>query len=89
VLLSDVELGLGGADGLVEVIVIEGRVKDLVTVLDQVGRLHAAGDRVPAVEEEDFHGSEPRSGTACSGAYPSGTTLGAREPSPGRRSYFL
>jgi hypothetical protein len=56
VLLSDVELGLGGADGLVEVIVIEGRVEDLVTVLDQVGRLHAAGDRMPAVEEQELHG---------------------------------
>ena len=32
------------------------RVDDLVAVVLQVGRLHAAGDRVPAVEEEDFHG---------------------------------
>ena len=33
----------------------QGRVDDLVAVLLQVGRLDAAGDRVPAVEEEDLH----------------------------------
>ena len=50
-----VELGLGDADGLGEVVVGQRRVDDLVAVVLQVGRLHAARDRVPAVEEEDLH----------------------------------
>jgi hypothetical protein len=50
-----VELGLDDADGRLEVVVGQGRVDDLVAVLSQEGRLDAAGNRVPAVEEEDFH----------------------------------
>ena len=50
-----VELGLGDLDGLGEVLVGQLRVDDLVAVLGQEGRLDAAWDRLPAVEEEDFH----------------------------------
>ena len=50
-----VELGLGDLDGLGEVFVGQCRVDDLVAVLRQEGRLDAARDRLPAVEEEDFH----------------------------------
>jgi hypothetical protein len=50
-----VAFGLGGADGLVEVVVIEGRVDDLVAMIGEVGRLDAARNRMPAVEEEDSH----------------------------------
>lgn len=51
-----VELSLGSAKSNVEVIVIKGGVDDLVAVILQVGRFDATGDRVPAVEEEDFYG---------------------------------
>jgi hypothetical protein len=51
-----VVLGLGDSDSLIEVLVGEGRVEDLVAMLDQIGRLEAAGDLLPAVEEEDLHG---------------------------------
>src|SRR5262249_46650327 len=39
-----------------EVFVGEGRVENFVAMLVQVGRLDATRDRLPAVEEEDFHG---------------------------------
>ena len=32
------------------------RVVDFVAMLGQERRIHAAGNRLPAVEEEDFHG---------------------------------
>ena len=51
-----VELGLGDADGRIEIVVGQGRVQDLVAVVLEVGRLHAARCRLPAVEEEDSHG---------------------------------
>jgi hypothetical protein len=57
-----VAFGLGGADGLVEVVVIEGRVDDLVAVIGEVGRLDTSRNRMPAVEEEDLHRN---SGIAC------------------------
>ena len=41
--LVPVELGLGGAHRLGEVVVIQGGVDDLVAVLRQVRRLDAAG----------------------------------------------
>ena len=47
-----VELGLGRGKCGVEV-VVESRVDDLVAVIFQVGRLDAAWNRVPAVEEQD------------------------------------
>ena len=50
-----VELGLGDADGGVEVVVRQGRVQDLMAVVLQVGRLHAAWGRLPAVEEKNSH----------------------------------
>jgi len=52
-----VELGLSDADSFVEVIVGQGRVQDLVTVVLQVGGLQATGSGRPAVEEEDLHGN--------------------------------
>jgi hypothetical protein len=48
------ELDLGDLGGLPEVVVGQFRVDDLVAVLGQEGRLDAAWDRVPAVQEEDF-----------------------------------
>jgi hypothetical protein len=53
-----IECSLGGRKSGGEVIVIEGRVDDFVAVLGEVRRLDAAWDRVPPVEEEDFHGVE-------------------------------
>jgi hypothetical protein len=50
-----VELLLGDLDGLEEVVVRQLRVDDLVAVLGQEGRLDASWDRVPAVQEVDFH----------------------------------
>jgi len=47
---------LSSADGSVEVIVVESRIDDCVAVLLQAGRFNAAGNGVPAVEEQDFHG---------------------------------
>ena len=52
-----VELGLGDADGGIEIVVGQGRVQDFVAVVLEVGRLDAARCRLPAVEEEDFHGA--------------------------------
>jgi len=52
-----VVLGLGDAQGTLEVFVGQLRVDDLMTVLDKEGRLHAARDGLPAVKEEDFHGA--------------------------------
>jgi hypothetical protein len=49
------ELGLGGLEGFLEVLVVEIGIDDLVAVVLQVGRFDAAWDRVPAVKEEDFH----------------------------------
>jgi hypothetical protein len=51
-----VELGLGDPDGLGEDLVRQPRVDDLVAVLGQEGRFDAAGNGLPAVEEEDYHG---------------------------------
>ena len=50
-----VELGLGDSDGLGEILVRQLRIDDLVAVVFQEGRLDAAWNRLPAVEEEDFH----------------------------------
>ena len=50
-----VVLGLSGADGGSEVVVIEGGVDDVVPMALEVARLHAARNRTPAVQEEDFH----------------------------------
>lgn len=40
----------------IEIVVIERRVEDIVTVVLQVGQFDTASDRFPAVEEEDSHG---------------------------------
>jgi hypothetical protein len=50
-----IELGLGDPDRLIEVIVGQGRVQNVVTVVLEAGRLDAARGQLPAVEEEDFH----------------------------------
>jgi hypothetical protein len=50
-----VELGLGRGENGAEVVIIKGRIDDLVAVILQVARLDAARVRVPAVEEQDFH----------------------------------
>ena len=50
-----VELVLGDPDGQDEVFIRQLRVDDLVAVLGEDGRFDAARDRLPAVEEEDFH----------------------------------
>ena len=55
--LVPVELGLGDADGSIEIVVGQGRVQDFVAVVLEIGRLDAARCRLPAVEEEDFHGA--------------------------------
>ena len=52
-----VELGLGNADGGIEIVVGRGRVQDFVAVILEIGRLDAARGGLPAVEEKDFHGS--------------------------------
>ena len=52
-----VELGLGDADGSIEIVVGQGRVQDFVAVVLEIGRFHAAWCRLPAVEEEDGHGA--------------------------------
>ena len=62
-----VELGLGGRQSGVEVAVIEGRVYDLVAVLNEVGRFDPTGDRMPAVEEEDGG-----NGSSCYRSTPAG-----------------
>jgi hypothetical protein len=51
-----IELSLGDADGFIEIVVGQRWVDDFVAVFSQVSRLHAARNRGPAVEEEDFHG---------------------------------
>ncbi len=50
-----IEFSLGGFEGSGEVIAIQGWVDDLVAVVLQLGRFDATWDRVPAVEEENFH----------------------------------
>jgi hypothetical protein len=52
-----VELSLGNADSGIEIVVGQGWDQDFVAVVLQVGRLYAAGCRVPAVEEKDLHGA--------------------------------
>jgi len=49
-------LGLGDSHCFVEVVVRELGIDDGVAVLGKVGRLHAAGDGLPTVQEEDGHG---------------------------------
>ncbi len=47
--------GLSGADGQIEVVIVQCRVDDFVASVFQVGRFDAADDAVPAVEEKDSH----------------------------------
>ena len=51
-----VELSLGDADSLGEVLVGQLRVEDFVAVVRQEGGLHAVWDGLPAEKEEDSHG---------------------------------
>ena len=50
-----VVLGLGDANGLIEVIVGQCWIDDLVAVLFEVGRLFATRHRGPAVKKQDAH----------------------------------
>ena len=50
-----VELGLGNGNGLIEVVIGQGRIQDRVAVLTEIGRLDAAFCRTKAVEVEDEH----------------------------------
>ena len=50
-----IELGLGDPDRLGHVLIGQRRVDDLVSVVVQEGRFHAADCRVPAVKEENLH----------------------------------
>ena len=44
-----------------EIIIIKLGIDNFVAVIFQIRWLHATGNRVPAVEEEDFHGCPSRS----------------------------
>ena len=50
-----VELGLGGRNSSAKIIVIQYRIDDFMSVVLEVARLDATGNRMPAVEEKDFH----------------------------------
>lgn len=50
-----VVFGLGDADGRIKIFMRQRRVDDLLCVILQVRRFHAARHRLPTVEEEDFH----------------------------------
>ena len=50
-----VEFGLGETDGGIEVVVRQRRIDDFMTVLDEVRRLHAAWNGMPAVEKKNLH----------------------------------
>jgi len=54
-----VEVGLGDPDGGIEIVFGKYRIEDFVAVVIQVGQLQAARCRLPAVEEEEFHGALP------------------------------
>jgi len=47
--------------GEFEILVTEGWIDDFVASVFQEGRLDAAWNAVPAVEEQNLHGSEPQS----------------------------
>jgi hypothetical protein len=46
---------LGDLDRFVEILVTQLRIDDLMAVLRQIGRLDVARDRLPAVQEENYH----------------------------------
>jgi hypothetical protein len=50
-----VEGYLGRLECQLEVVVVQGRLMNIVAVRSQVGRLHTPDTRVPAVEVEDSH----------------------------------
>lgn len=50
-----VEFGLGECQSGVEVTVIKDWIGDLVAVIIEIGQLDSPRNRVPTVEEEDFH----------------------------------
>src|SRR5262249_9474936 len=51
------ELGLGDADCCSEIVIRQRGIDDFVTVFSEVRRFDAPGNRSPAVDEEDCHGS--------------------------------
>mgnify|MGYP006992695235 CR=1 FL=1 len=50
-----IEFGLGRPDSGIEIVVIKGRIEDIVASLFQETGLHSAGDTFPAVEKQDLH----------------------------------
>ena len=50
-----IEFGLGRLDSGIEIVVIKGRIEDIVASLFQETGLHSAGDTFPAVEKQDLH----------------------------------
>lgn len=50
-----VEFCLSSFHSCIEVVVVKLGVKDRVSVVFQISRFDATGNRLPAVEEEDFH----------------------------------
>ena len=57
-----VVLGLGDANGFVDVLVRKRWVEDFMSVLREVGWFTATGDGGPAVKKEDAHGFVVRDG---------------------------
>jgi hypothetical protein len=51
-----VELGLGYANRLLGVLIGKSRIENFVAMMDEESRFDAAWTRLPAVEEQDFHG---------------------------------
>ena len=48
-------VALSDPNGLIEIIIGQGRAQDRVAVVLEIGRLDAARSRLPAVEEENGH----------------------------------
>ena len=62
-----VELFLSNPDGLGEVVIRQFRIDDLLAMPGQERRFDAARNRMPAVEEEDFHGGIVLPGRSAGG----------------------
>jgi hypothetical protein len=52
------EIGEFHLGGFLEVFIGQPGIDDLVAVVGENGRFDASWDRLPAVEEEDFHGGK-------------------------------
>src|SRR5215468_10981289 len=58
--LMTVELSLRKSDCGLEIVIRKRRINNLVTVSNEMSRLHAAWNGVPSVEKKNFHSSEHR-----------------------------